>query len=147
MKQTAGNPVDSGQKPAIPRLQNSPHRRFEREALPIGIANPRQDMSPIAISAANRIRSNRHDRQVGSWLFGSNQGQVYVLPEDSCCARRMLREHPKWVVGRYAAEASDRKRPKCPTAVHVCEDLRQHFMDLGLSREADMYAADRKMEW
>lgn len=146
MRQTTMKSVDSTDSAGIPRVERAPHRKFEREASPIGTANPHEDMNPIAAAAANRIRANRHDRQVGSWLFGSDKGQVFVLSEDSACAGRMFRDHPQWVVGRYAAEASDHKRPKCPSAEHVFDDLRQHFVDLGFVGEPDIYAAVRGVE-
>jgi len=103
-------------------------------------------MTPISQTAANRIRANRHDRQVGSWLFGDKEGKVYVLKEDSSCVVGMLKEHPEWMVGLYAAETRDRKRPSCPSAEQVFEDLRQHFVDLGLVTDAHLYAAVRGVE-
>lgn len=138
--------VESSCTTGIQAHNKTAHRKFEREAKPLGKADQHQDMMPLATAAARRIQANRHDRQVGSWLFGDIEGRVYVLHEQSLCASRMLKDHAEWMVGFYAGTQRNGKRPTCPKAVDVFGDLRQHFVDLGMVSEADLYAAIRWVE-
>jgi hypothetical protein len=105
-----------------------------------------KDLTPIATAAANRIKANRYDRQVGSYLFGDRDGRVFVLSEQSICVGPMLKDSPSSFVGLYAASTRDGKRPKCPSAEQIFEDLRQHFVDVGLVTDAHLYAAVRGVE-
>lgn len=67
--------VDPSLVPGIPVSNRTlrPHRQYDRYAVPVGTADPDQDMNPLAQSAANRIKANRRDRQVGSLVFGKQE--------------------------------------------------------------------------
>jgi hypothetical protein len=140
--------VDPSLHTAIPLQQRTPRpsRNFDRDAVPLGTADPHEDMNPLALSATNRIRANRRDRQVGSLVFGDPEGRVYVIKQDSTCADRMLKQHPTWHVGTYAADPTNGGRATCPQAEQLVDDLRQHFLDIGFVSAADVYDAIRAVE-
>jgi hypothetical protein len=130
----------------VPNRTLRPHRQYDRDAAPLGTADPHEDMNPLATSAANRIRANRRDRQVGSLVFGDPEGRVYVIKQDSACADRMLKQRPAWHVGTYASEPSNGSRPVCPQAEQLVDDLRQHFLDIGFVSAAQVYDEIRMVE-
>ncbi|MCW0413495.1 hypothetical protein NG831_06470 [Xanthomonas sacchari] len=103
-------------------------------------------MYPLALSATNRIKASRRDRQVGSLVFGDPEGRVYVIKQDSMVGDRMLREHPDWHVGTYASDPSDGSRASCPKAEQLVDDLRQHFLDIGFVSAAQVYDEIRMVE-
>jgi len=107
------------------------HRQFSRSPAPVCVVTPQDDMLAIATMVANRISSNRHATNCGSYVLANEAGKVFVLKEQSVTTPALVESNPRHLVGLYAANTKDLKRVRCPAPDRILIDLMQHFADLG----------------
>ncbi|WOB24760.1 MULTISPECIES: hypothetical protein [Xanthomonas] len=131
--------IDPAQQTISIERQTAPHRQFNREAVPLGTANPHEDMMPIATAAVARIRDIRNAQCSGSYVFGADDGRVFVVRQGSATGERMVKKHPAWLMGVYAGDTADGRRATFPTPSQLFGDLLQHFVDLRFVSAADIY--------
>jgi len=112
-----------------------PYHTHNATLAPFGRADPYADMMPLVAKMIDRIRNNRHNRGMGTLVLACERGGVYAIREGARGSDALLRHHPGWLVGIYAAGPLDgdyRTRANIiPTRKQLFQDLVEHFVGNG----------------
>lgn len=114
------------------RQANAPKRAFQRAEVSVATVKPGYVRPVAAIVQARIMTYRRRGSCVGSWLFGSETGEIFLCRDGSATAVCLLRDHPGWHVGFYAGDTRDGKRAVVPSIDQLEGDIAQHMIDLGV---------------
>lgn len=113
---------------------NAPKRAFSRDVVAVATVTPTY-IAPVAALVQARIMTNRKGAQcAGSWVYGREDGAVFVIRDGSPALAEFQRRHSGWSIGFYAGDPANGQRASIPTIAQLTEDIGQHMQDLGLIR-------------
>lgn len=112
-------------------MDKSPHRQFNRPALPVGVVSVQADLPRVAERALAKVREVRRARSCGTLVFAAPDGRVFALRSESVSADTMLLRNPEWLICEYAGRHSNGAAAPCPVLDDIAEDLAFHFADMG----------------